>query len=76
MKRVIAICLMCSLSACASMNGKDSNPDSSTMTSKQENSSGYDEKYMARVDRAASQNGVTVRWINPPKVLKAKKDGQ
>lgn len=72
MKRVMAICLMCVLSSCASTDSKDS----AKMAQTKQNSSGYDEQYMARVERQASQSGVVVKWINPPKAPKAKKDGQ
>lgn len=72
MKRVIAICLICALSSCASTESKDS----ATMAQTKKSSSGYDEQYMARVERQASQRGVVVKWINPPKAPKAKKDGR
>ena len=71
MKRVIAICLMCALSACASTGSKDSAKSDTEL-----NSSGYDENYMAMVERNASRHGVIVKWINPPRAPKAKKDGQ
>ena len=74
MKRVIAICLMCALSACASSGG--SNLTSKHVSQRQLNASGYDEAYMARVEYQAAQRGVVVRWVNPPKAPKAKKDGQ
>lgn len=74
MKRVIAICLMCALSSCASTDSK--NFKSSYVSQRQINSSGYDEAYMARVEKQASQRGVIVKWVNPPKAPKAKKDGQ
>jgi hypothetical protein len=73
MKRMIAIYLIASLSACASMNGKDSSLGGSKMTSGKEPSSSYDEKYIARVNRAASQHGVIVTWINPPRARREKK---
>ncbi|MEO8001547.1 MAG: hypothetical protein ABI644_06695 [Arenimonas sp.] len=69
MKRVLALCLMCVLSSCAST-------DSAKMAQTKQNSSGYDEQYMAKVERQAAQRGVTVRWINPPRVSKVKKDGR
>ena len=78
MKRVIAVCLLFALSACAITDQKDMKA-SSRMSQRQLNSSGYDEAYMARVEQQASQRGVIVKWINPPKApkaLKAKKDGQ
>jgi len=75
MKRVIAVCLISVLCSCASTDSKDS----AKMAQAKQNSSGYDEQYMARVERQASQRGVVVKWINPPKAPKApkaKKDGQ
>ncbi len=75
MKRVIAICLMCSLSACASMKGKEST-EPNKVSQKQQSSYGYDQVYMARVERQALQRGVIVKWISPPRAPKAKKDGQ
>lgn len=72
MKRVIAICLMLSLSSCAGMGSKDSN---SKLSEGQQNSSGFDEAYMARVEYQASRHGVNIKWINPPKAPKPKKDG-
>ena len=65
MKRVLAVCLVLALSACASTGEKDS--------------SGYDEAFMAKVEQQALQRGVIVQWIHPPKAPKtpkAKKDGQ
>lgn len=76
MKRVFIICLMCSLSACASMYGKDSNPDRNKVARAPENRSGLDEQYMAKVENVARSRGVLVRWVNPPKATKPKKDGQ
>ncbi len=73
MKRVIAICLMCALSACASTGS--SNYQSKHVSQRQLNASGYDEAYMARVERIAGQRGVVIKWVNPPKAPKAKKDG-
>lgn len=72
MKRVIAICLMCALSSCATTDTKDS----AKMSQIKQNSSGYDEAYMARVERQASQNGVIIKWVSPPRAQKVKKDGQ
>ena len=72
MKRVLAVCLISVLCSCASTDSKDS----AKMAQAKQNSSGYDEQYMARVERQASQRGVVVKWINPPKATKAKKDGQ
>lgn len=46
------------------------------MSQARKNSSGYDEDYMARVERQASQHGVIVKWVHPPLAPKAKKDGQ
>jgi len=63
---------MCILSSCASTDSKDSSKMSQTKL----NSSGYDEKYMSRVERQASQHGVIVKWVNPPLAPKPKKDGQ
>ncbi len=71
MKRVMAMCLMFVLSSCASTDSKDS----AKMAQTKQNSSGYDEQYMERVERQASQRGVVVKWVNPPKAPKAKKDG-
>ena len=70
MKRVFVICLICVLSSCASTDSKDS----AKMAQTKQNSSGYDEEFMARVERQASQRGVVIKWINPPKAPKAKKD--
>ena len=76
MKRVIVCCLMLSLSACASMYGKDSNPERNKVSQKQQSDSEYDQVYMASVERQALQRGVIVKWISPPRAPKAKKDGQ
>ena len=76
MKRVLAVCLLLALSACASTDPKDMKVASTRMSQRQINSSGYDEAYMARVEQQARQRGVIVKWINPPKAPKAKKDGQ
>lgn len=75
MKRVIAICIMFSLSACASMYGKDSNPERNKLTQNNKVSE-YDQVYMARVEHQALQRGVIVKWISPPRAPKAKKDDQ
>jgi len=63
MKRVIAIFLICGLGACASSGNKDMNNVSQTKQS----TSGYDDSYMTRVESQATQRGVVVRWIHPPK---------
>lgn len=79
MKRVIVICLICVLSACASTgssNLSDKGKNSRHLSQRQLNESGYDEAYMARMERAAAQNGIILRWVNPPKAPKAKKDGR
>lgn len=76
MKRVIVICLMLSLSACASMYGKDSNSEANKVSLKQQNTSGNDEAYISEVERQARRNGVIVKWISPPRAQKPKKDGQ
>ena len=75
MKRVIVCCLMLSLSACASMYGKDSNPERNKL-SQNNKVSEYDQVYMARVERQALQHGVIVKWVSPPRARKVKKDGQ
>ena len=75
MKRVIVCCLMLSLSACASMYGKDSNPERNKLTQNNKVSE-YDQVYMARVEHQALQRGVIVKWISPPRAPKAKKDDQ
>lgn len=72
MKLVIAISLMFILNACASTDSKDS----SKMSQRKANASGFDERYMARVQRQAEQRGVIVKWVHPPRAPKAKKDGQ
>lgn len=72
MKRVLVIYLMSLICSCASTDSKDS----AKMAQAKQNNSGYDEQYMARVERQASQRGVVVKWINPPRAPKAKKDGQ
>jgi len=72
MKRVIVICLMCVLGSCASTDSKNS----ANLVQTKHSRSGYDEQYMARVERQANQRGVVVKWVNPPKAPKAKKDGQ
>ncbi len=72
MKRVLALSLICILSSCATTDGKDS----SKMSQTKPNSSGYDEKYISRVERQASQHGVIVKWVNPPLAQKPKKDGR
>lgn len=69
MKRVIAICLLCGLASCATTDNKNS----AMMSQAKSNSSGYDEQYMAKVERQANQRGVVVKWVNPPR--KPKKDG-
>lgn len=71
MKRVLAIGLVCVLSACATTDSKDS----AKMAQAKQSSSGYDDLYMARVERQALQRSVIIKWINPPKKPKAKKDG-
>ena len=71
MKRVLAISLICVLGSCATTDNKDSAKMAQTKQSK----SSYDQEYMARVERQASQRGVVVKWINPPKKSKVKKDG-
>lgn len=76
MKRVIVCCLMLSLSACASMYGKDSNPERNKVSQKQRSYSEYDQTYVASVERQALQRGVMVKWISPPRARKVKKDGQ
>jgi hypothetical protein len=75
MKRIIAIALMCSLSACASMYGKDADSGRNKIAQSQASPSGYDDNYMARVERQAQQRGVVVKWVNPPQAPKSKKDG-
>ncbi|HNV85132.1 MAG TPA: hypothetical protein PLF92_08660 [Arenimonas sp.] len=72
MKRVIAISLMCILSSCATTDSKDASKMSQATPSK----SGFDDGYMAKVESQATQRGVVVRWVHPPKAPKAKKDGQ
>ncbi len=74
MKRVIVCCLILSLSACASMYGKDSNPERNKV-SQNNKVSEYDQVYMASVERQALQRGVIVKWISPPRARKVKKDG-
>jgi hypothetical protein len=77
MKRILILGVLLSLSACASMYGKDSNAERNKLSQQQNNSSGLDEKYMARVERQALQRGVLVRWVNPPRAPKtsmAKRD--
>lgn len=75
MKRVIAIALLCSLSACASMSGKDSYTGQNKLSQLQTSSSGYDELYMAKVEQQARIRGVEVKWVNPPQAPKSKKGG-
>jgi len=65
---------MLSLSACASMYGKDSNSERNKVSQKQQTNSEYDQAYMARVERQALQRGVIVKWVSPPRARKAKKD--
>lgn len=72
MKRVMAICLILILASCASTDGKKT----LHVSQRQLNSSGYDEAYIAQVERQASKHGVVVKWVNPPKADKTKKDGQ
>jgi hypothetical protein len=79
MKRVIVICLICSLSACAGMHSKDSISERNKVSQKYQNDSEFDQAYMATVERQASRNGVVVKWVSPPKApkeVKPKKDGQ
>ena len=76
MKRAIVCCLMLSLSACASMYGKDSNPERNKVSQKLQSNSEYDQSYIDSVERQAIQRGVMVKWISPPRAPKAKKDGQ
>jgi hypothetical protein len=71
MKRVLAISLLCALSACASSGNKDS----AKLSQNKQYTSGFDENYMARVEKQAAQRGVVVKWIHPPRAPKAKKDG-
>lgn len=71
MKQVIAICMMCVLSSCATTDNKSS----VKMAQANQDSRGYDERYMAKVERLADQRGVIVKWVNPPRA-KAKKDGR
>ena len=71
MKRVIAVCLLCALSACASSGNKDMNKMSQT----KENASGLDDRYMARVENQAKQSGIVIKWVHPPRAPRAKKDG-
>ena len=75
MKRVILCCLILSLSACASMYGKDSNPERNKVAQKPQANSEYDQVYMAEVERQALQRGVIIKWVSPPRARKAKKDG-
>jgi len=72
MKRLMAICLILILASCASTDGKKT----LHLSQRQIYNSGYDEAYMARVEQQASRQGVVVKWVHPPKVDKAKKDGQ
>jgi hypothetical protein len=74
MKRVFcAISFLALLSACASTENRGfAKHDSQSQT----NTSGYDEKYMARVEREALQRGVTIKWVSPPRAPKSKKDGR
>jgi hypothetical protein len=77
MKRVIAISLMLptlALSACASLYGKDSNPERNKLTPTLIKSD-LDQTYIDRVERQAIQRGVQVMWVNPPRAPKPKKDG-
>ncbi len=71
MKRVLALCLIFFLASCATTGDKSA----SNATQTKLNSSGYDEKYISRVEHQASQHGVIVRWVNPPVAPKRKKDG-
>ena len=61
MKSTIATCLfalsMLMLGGCSTMH------DQSSMSQVR---SVDDQDYVARVDRAARDRGVTVRWVNPP----------
>ena len=75
MKRVILCCVILSLSACASMSGKDSNPERNKVAQKSEMNSEFDEVYMAKVERLALQRGVVVKWVSPPRSRRVKKDG-
>ena len=75
MKRVILCCLILSLSACASMYGKDSHPERNKVVQKSQTNSEYDQVYMAKVERQALQRGVVITWVSPPRARKAKKDG-
>jgi hypothetical protein len=76
MKRVLAICLMSSLSACAGIEGKNASLERNDAPPKQLSSNEFDQDYMAKVERQASRNGVIVKWVSPPKARKARKDGQ
>ncbi len=75
MKRVIAIALLCSLSACASMSDKEAGFSQNKISQSQVRPSDFDERYMARVEQQARQRGVIVKWVNPPQAPKSKKGG-
>jgi hypothetical protein len=71
MKRILIVGVLLSLSACASMYGKDSNAERNKLSQQQNDSSGLDEKYIASVEQQALERGVLVKWVNPPRAPKA-----
>jgi hypothetical protein len=77
MKRIMMIAFMLpmfSLSACASLYGKDSNPERNKFAPTPLKSD-LDQAYINRVERQAKQRGVQVLWVSPPRAPKPKKDG-
>lgn len=58
---LFALSVLILLSGCASMDGK-----SSSLTRPSSSAVGYDEAYMARVERYARIRGIDLTWIHPP----------
>ncbi len=56
------------LAACASTPKSELAPETPSYYS------GYDQAYMAEVERRSARLGVQVRWINPPKAKKPRTD--
>ena len=68
--RTIVLFVFVSLAAACA--GTETRSGGMALSQGAENASGYDEAYMARVERNAKRQGIIVQWINPPQAPKHK----
>ncbi len=68
-RTLVLLVVVILVAACA---GNQTKYAGTTQTPGAENASGYDEAYMARVERNAKRQGIIVQWINPPQAPKHK----